>query len=221
MLRADTGEPIKGARVRLAEHAAGQNPHSYTAISDENGRFSMTGVVAARYRFIATRTGFVPQQFRPDGALAPAPVELSPGQKLEKALFRLTPAGVITGKITDEDGQPVAGVEMEALLDARQEQRLAGISGNEDPETAMLAAKMEMVPVGMGVTNDLGEYRMYDLPAADYYVAAIDSGMPELTEHSLVAGSFMTSDMGDEPPTGHPPMYYPACSRAIRRKRCT
>ncbi len=209
VVRADSAEPLKSARVALIENTRSGKPHTYKAFSDNTGHFSITGITPGRYRFAASHSGFVPQQFRPEGAAGGgALLELSPGQKLEKALFRLTPAAVITGKITDEDGQPLAGVEMEALMDARQAEAVDDETDDEDPETAMLAAKLEMVPVGMGVTNDLGEYRMYGLPAGDYYVAAIDSGMPELTEHSLRSES-LGWEIGNEPATDHPPMYYP------------
>ncbi|MGE5323067.1 MAG: carboxypeptidase regulatory-like domain-containing protein [Actinomycetota bacterium] len=207
VVRADSGEPLKSARVVLVENKQSEKPHTYRAVSDGNGHFSITGIAPGRYRFAATHNGFVPQQFRPEGASTAAPLELSPGQKQDKVLFRLTPAAVIAGKITDEDGQPLAGVETEALIDAQQAQSLGG-SGDEAPEAAMVISKLKMVPIGMGVTNDLGEYRMYGLPAGDYYVAAIDSGTPELTEHSFFRGG-IAWERGEEPVTDHPPMYYP------------
>jgi protocatechuate 3,4-dioxygenase beta subunit len=219
VVRADSGEPLKSARLVLIEQAHSEKPHTYKAFSDAEGRFSITGIAPGRYRFAASHNGFVPQQFHPEGASGlGALLELSPGQKLDKTLFRLIPAAVITGKITDEDGQPVAGVEMEALIDPHKAELLYGDSDDQEPETAMLQSKLELVPVGMGVTNDLGEYRMYGLPAGDYYVAAIDSGMPELTENTLRTGS-MGWAIGNEPVTDHPPMYYPGVfSRAEAQK---
>lgn len=79
---------------------------------------------------------------------------LSPGQQVADLIFRLQRLGAITGRVTDEDGDPVEGVMVEALV----RRRVRGKDSISDSRHAK--------------TNDLGEYRLYDLSAGHYYVRA-------------------------------------------------
>jgi Carboxypeptidase regulatory-like domain len=127
-------------------------------------------------------------------------LDLAPDKGLPDILFKLTPAGAIRGRIDDEYGEPVAGVEVEALIPAEK----AEPSEDEPP-----AAGSELVPLGMAVTNDLGEYRVYGLPPGNYYISAIDTGMPELPDPALRRNGFMISSDGDTPKPTHPPVFFP------------
>lgn len=208
VVRADTGEALKSARLELFNVAQKAKPRTYRATSDVRGHFAFSGIASGRYRFAAAHSGFVPQEFHPENAAGSETVlDLSPGQKLDKVLFRLNPAAAITGRIVDEDGQPLAGVEMEALVDASQMDSSAD-DGNDEAEADFLHSISTLAPVAEAITNDLGEYRIYGLPAGDYVVAAIDSGMPELIDASLRGGGAI-GWIGNEPETDHPPMYYP------------
>ena len=53
----DTGNPIKGATV-MAENS-GSSPNSFTATTDDKGRFSIIGLRAGRWVFTASAPGFV------------------------------------------------------------------------------------------------------------------------------------------------------------------
>ena len=52
----DTGNPIKGATV-MAENAS-SSPNSFTATTDDKGRFSIIGLKAGRWVFTASAPGF-------------------------------------------------------------------------------------------------------------------------------------------------------------------
>jgi hypothetical protein len=60
VVRAVTGEPLKSARLSLVQVAAPDKPRSYKAVSDDKGRFQLTGVAPGRYRFVATGNGTSP-----------------------------------------------------------------------------------------------------------------------------------------------------------------
>jgi Carboxypeptidase regulatory-like domain len=130
---------------------------------------------------------------------------------MTKLLFQMPQSSAIVGRITDEDGEPVAGVEVEALAKASK------IRGEESEDDPMPLSRSEFVPVGQAMTNDLGDYRVHSIPPGEYYVAAIDSGMPTLTEENL-RGSFGV-EVGDEPSTNHPPVYYPGVSQRSQAQR--
>src|SRR5262249_18066452 len=96
------------------------------------------------------------------GARSPSrpglPITLSPGQRLTNIVLQLMPAGTITGRVFDRDGEPLANVNVEALKYSYQEgQRVLNV---------VQAAR----------TNDLGEYRLFWLQPGQYFVSATYSG---------------------------------------------
>ena len=74
----------------------------------------------------------------------------------------LVPQAVIAGKVIDEDGDPVNEVNVQAL---RQ---------------TWSRGKQRYLPHGGGLVNDLGEFRVGNLPAGQYFVFAqkFEMGMP-------------------------------------------
>ncbi len=75
------------------------------------------------------------------------------GQPVEDLLFRMLPTAVLSGRITDEDGDPMFGVRILALRKR---------PGKATRETA-----------GSEATNDLGEYRLPGLFPGQYWIAAM------------------------------------------------
>ena len=69
--------------------------------------------------------------------------------------FRLTPHGVVTGKITDEDGDPLEGVQVQIM-------RLVYNQGRK-----------QLQQHGGESTNDLGEFRLSGIAPGKYYLCAI------------------------------------------------
>src|SRR4029453_14288986 len=80
-------------------------------------------------------------------------ISLAPGEKLRNLTFRLVPAGVITGRVRDTSGRPVAGFEVMLLKLSFEEGR------------QVLVPVADVVP-----TDDRGEYRHYWVPPGRYYV---------------------------------------------------
>jgi protocatechuate 3,4-dioxygenase beta subunit len=208
VINAATGEPLKAVRLALADLEQKDNREVYRALSDREGRFSIAAIAPGRYRFLARHNGFVPQLYQPDSKSSRgATLELSPGQKLDKVLFRLTPSGAIIGRVTDEDGQPTAGVEVEVLVDAVRVES-GEITGVQ---------QRELAPLKMAVSNDLGEYRLYGLAPGRYYLAAIDSGIPEFSDYDLENG--VTLGWSDRPVNNHPPLYFPGVTQRSQAQK--
>ena len=55
------------------------------------------------------------QEFGQRGPNQPGSIlSLAPGQTLQDIVFRLIPAAVITGRVYDEEGEPIAGATIQA-----------------------------------------------------------------------------------------------------------
>lgn len=148
---AASGAPLKSATVTLK--AGDGSSHQLT---DSRGHFMFTGVPPGTYEVHASKAGYVREGYRLEGEATKEILELKPGDKLDKIQFRLTQAGVILGRVTDENGEPVAGVEMDAL-----------VPGFFKQDVVMYADAGRFA-----MTNDLGEFRLYGLPPGAYYLAA-------------------------------------------------
>src|SRR4030081_427980 len=109
------GSPLASSRVALVPEHQRRESQVYAAISDSSGRFTISEVPAGRYRFLATHTGYVDQHYQSSGDDTGAILALQAGQELKDVLFRLTLAAVLTGRVNDEDGEPMALVEVVAL----------------------------------------------------------------------------------------------------------
>ena len=137
--------PLKSATVTLKT-----GDDTFLQLTDTRGHFIFTGLPPDTYEVHAGKAGYVREGYRLEGGATRETLELKPGDKLDKVQFRLTRAGVIVGRVTDENGEPVAGVEMDAL-----------VPGYFKGDVVMYADAGRFT-----MTNDLGEYRIYGLPPA-------------------------------------------------------
>ncbi|HEY2496259.1 MAG TPA: carboxypeptidase-like regulatory domain-containing protein, partial [Candidatus Angelobacter sp.] len=181
-----TGEPLKSARVLLRENETA-NGHSYTQYTDANGQYMFKNVSPGRYDFEAHHNGFVEEDYHPEGASAPAILNLTPGQKLEKVLFRLTAAAAVVGRIVDEDGEPAPAVQVQILTEESN------------------GSQKVLDDVTTSFTDDLGQFRLYGIPPGEYYFSATDTGMPDLSPTDIAAGR----GFYDANAAKHPVSYYP------------
>jgi len=153
-----TGDPVGKATVMLSpvnRRGAGRmpdgaGPAGASATTDSTGNFAVQGVSPGSYTISARRTGFVAGSYGPKGA--PKILELAEGQELTGVQIRLTPQAVISGKVVDEDGDPLQSASVQIL----KEQWRNG--------------RKQHTPAGGVSTNDLGEYRVANLMPGRYHV---------------------------------------------------
>jgi protocatechuate 3,4-dioxygenase beta subunit len=81
-------------------------------------------------------------------------ITVAAGEAVKDVEIKFRPAGAITGRVLNEDGEPMANVTVQAM-------RYAYIGG-----------KRRLNPEGQAQTNDLGEYRIFNLLPKKYYVRA-------------------------------------------------
>jgi hypothetical protein len=142
-------QPLKKVLVQIVAEGQGD---SYTASTDTDGHFRVDSVVPGRYRIFLERTGFVEVNNR--GRQSDVNVIIiQAGQSVEDQLFRMLPTATITGRITDEDGDPVPGARIIALRKKPGKTKREAVASNN--------------------TNDLGEYRLAGLFPGQYTVLTI------------------------------------------------
>jgi len=157
VVRAGTGLPLKGVRISFQRSAQQQPgpPALAPVITDAAGRFAVTGVDAGQYRIFAERDGFIRQEFgqrRPAGS--GTLVNVAAGQELTLS-FALLPAGVISGRVFNEDNEPLPRTTVQAYTYRYSD----GIRS--------------LAPAGNAQTNDLGEYRIFWLAPGEYFVSVL------------------------------------------------
>ena len=153
VVAADTGAAVRRAVVRVM---AAEAQDTRVATTDEQGRFEIRDLVGGRYSVTASRSGFVTLQY---GQRRPGdrgtPVEIAPGQTVEKLTIGLPRGGVITGRVVDEFGEPLAEAQVRVL------------------RNQFMPGGRRMVPAGRGDTSDdQGSFRIYGLAPGEYVISA-------------------------------------------------
>jgi len=161
--RSDTGEPIPRAEIELSatDQATADTAGGKRIVrTGEDGAFSFPDVPPGRYQLEVWRNGFTESSWprgEPafEGRTDRLSISLKPGEKLENLRIRLHPAGVLAGQISDEEHDAVPGLEVYALL-------VKFVRGGRRQISAM----------GRAITDDLGDFRIANLPPGPYYVRA-------------------------------------------------
>ena len=182
-----TSVPVRKANLSLKPTKAGTT--TYTTESDAEGKFTMENVEPGGYTLTADRQGFVRQDYGARRAQGPGTVlKLAESQNLKDLVFKLTPQGIIAGRVVDDEGEPVAAVSVQVL------------------QHRYMQGRKRLIPVAAGgQTNDLGEYRAPNLAPGRYYI--VSSAQRMNPAGLLQSGPERSS--GKEPEQGYVPTYYP------------
>jgi len=144
-------EPVKKALIELIAESQSDG-RNFTAVTGVDGSFHIDNIQPGRYRMFVERTGFQEldkHHRRIEGRV----LALAAGQEMKDLVVHLQAAAVIEGRVTDEDGDPMAEAQVAVL-------RQTFVTGRNHWEQ-----------VGVERTNDLGEYRIPGLAAGNYFVS--------------------------------------------------
>ena len=182
VLRLDTGEPLKKATVSPANHTESEGYDEEA--TDDQGHFRFENIEPGSYYLTVSRNGYVNAQYGQKKAGSPGAVlTLAAGQQMTDLLFKLSRTAAIAGHVFDEDGEPLAGAQVSVFRTSRRDGKLQW-SGQQPSST-----------------NDLGEFRVYDLAPGRYYVSA-----SYRTAENAVFRSRLTKHKNLD---GYLPTYYP------------
>lgn len=155
----DTGKPLRRALVRASSQ---ETPQGRTVSTDADGRWQLKTLPAGSYRVSVSKGGYVDISY---GQLRPFEagkvLELADGQTIEKVDVSLPRAGVITGRVLDEFGEPLTGARVQPM-------RYRYVGGQR-----------RLGPIAIGdTTDDIGQFRLHGLSPGDYFISAqMQSGL--------------------------------------------
>jgi hypothetical protein len=174
------GSPVKGAEVSLRRaqgpdelSVAGgmrrlglpitDNSASQRAKSDEAGSFCFNAVEPGQYSVSAKKVGYMETPYQ---ALSPfesgAIVSLRKGEGYPPIDLKLVAQSVLTGMVRDQEGEPI-------------DQGTVVVTSKVALEGAYRTVAVRSVPV-----NDLGEFRVAQLPPGQYYIRYQPTTRPSL-----------------------------------------
>ena len=150
---ASTGRGVSHAIV----HVDGPNT-GVVRVADEKGRFFVVGLHGGRYSIEASKSGYFDGTYGQRRAAGDGrPLEIADHQWITDVRVGLWRPAVIGGVVSDEAGEPLVNVRVEAL---RKQFDNGGA---------------QFTPMASAMTNDQGAYRMANLMPGEYVVVVPSS----------------------------------------------
>lgn len=211
VVNGETRQPIADALVALI---GGQTTTIRVGQTDAKGAFILPGVPAGKFVLSASKAPYLgsiygaPRAGRPGTA-----VVLTEGQIVTGLEILMWPGAAVTGTVTDRDGEPVAGADV-------QLQRRTTRGDQMSQMLAMLGGVPE------ATTDDRGIYRIFGVAPGEYLVTAsvpdtlararrlgpteVADGLRALREPSRAAsrGAPVVAS-GPQASSGYAPVYFP------------
>lgn len=159
VLNAITKEAVRKAEVQLlpVRRSGPRQPGEaggYGVVTNASGEFSAIGLEPGEYLLTATKIGFLPGRYGAKGNSPGTIVRVTAGLAVKGIEIPLTPQGVISGRVVDEDGDPLPHVSV-GVMQARS------VRGRRQFQRSQTSGG-----------NDKGEFRIANLPAGKYLLAA-------------------------------------------------
>lgn len=151
VLDADSGQPIPGARVLLSSYG----PPKRQVMADGNGRFVIEAAPAGSFELAANLEGYRGSEFGqrlPHGSWQR--FDLADGEQVANVVLKMWRLASVSGVVSNDNGEPVRGVSVQALS-------VTAVEGR---------TKLTVVN-RPSVTDAKGEYSLANLVPGSYILA--------------------------------------------------
>ena len=150
------GRPARHALVRIIGPTGG---FPRTVTTDVDGHYEFAEMAAGEYLVSAGKPGYLALQYGQRRAFERGTVvTIRTGEVIEKIDITLQPSGAISGRVSDENGDPIEGVQVQLM------------------RMLFAAGRRQVLPVegvGRRMTDDQGRYRLYGVSPGRYAVVAL------------------------------------------------
>jgi uncharacterized protein (DUF2141 family) len=151
-----SGLPAVGARIMLS---GADLPAGRTAMTDNQGRFTIQGLAAGSYRLAVSKPGHVTVSYGQRRPVGPGTaIQLSDGERRDITL-QLPRGGVITGMVVDERGEPAINTSVRGM------------------RAMLMSGRRRLQSTANATTDDRGIYRLHSLQPGDYAVCVTARNM--------------------------------------------
>jgi protocatechuate 3,4-dioxygenase beta subunit len=154
------GHPLEGATVLISNTKTQQLVAS--TLASEDGGFAFTNLKADKYSLQAVKTGYLASAYDQHDIFSTA-IVTGAGLDTDSLALRMTAAAILSGRVTDEAGDPVRGATVTLYRENHDE------------------GKSRITQLRSALTDDLGAYEMVSLPPGTYFISA--KGMPWYAVH--------------------------------------
>lgn len=179
VINAVTGEPIRRALVQFQ----GAPPRS--CFTDGDGHFEIVGLPGGRFTVGAQKPGYYSN---PDDPRAASNVAVTVGPSSDPVVLKLSPYGVIYGRVTNVEGEPLERIPVRLTAAVvRNGRRRWEQAGSRD-------------------TDDNGNFRFPNLQPGTFYLAA----GPSTDENGPLVFANGKNNADSKPSMGYPSIYYPS-----------
>ncbi|MGD0578588.1 MAG: carboxypeptidase regulatory-like domain-containing protein [Bryobacteraceae bacterium] len=146
-----TKEPIRRVEINLQKQGRGGNP--YSGVTDAAGKFKIENIDAGDYYVVLRKGGFL--MSRNYYGMSGRVLKLTAGASLTGLRFSMQPQGIVTGRVLDDEGEPVQNVFVMLLRYRYDRGSYRAIYGGRPQQT-----------------NDRGEFRFTEVQSGKYYLLA-------------------------------------------------
>ncbi len=168
-----TGKPVRGALVQI--YVRGQ----MSVLTGPDGKFHFEGLSQSQLTVSVRKPGFFSEQELSQGAKWNEMVQVGPNT--QPVVVKLVPEGVIYGRMSDSEGEPVENLPVKLI------------------HAAIVNGQKLWQQRAQTQTNEDGEFRFFELPPGVYFLKAGPGSRGRL--HA--AGRSQTAQ------EGYPNTYYP------------
>lgn len=157
VVNSSTGEPVPHALVQFFLGGV------HVALSGPDGRFRFDNLPGGPATISAQKPGFFSPQEIGMGQMGESPYPVvQVGRDTGDISVKLMPAGSISGRVTNSDGEPISGVQVRIIL------------------KHMVGGEMRWEDRANTTTDDTGNFRSSGLLPGDFYVATVAHSVSEL-----------------------------------------